>query len=1807
MMKQRLLYNTVALATAFIAVFLPASSQNQVFTSSGTFTVPPGVTSIIVECWGAGGAGGGNTANWSYGGGGGAGGAYAMKTLTVIPGTNYTVTVGGATAGSTGAGSQGNPSWFGTTGTVYAEGGAGGAAPNGATATGGVGSASGSIGDVVFAGGNGADGTSSISGGGGGGAGSTGSGGNASGITAGTGTTLYGGNGGAGRNSEGDGNNGSSYGGGGGGAFVPDWTDHSGGSGAPGLVIVSWSGTFTGSGTFTVPAGVTSLIVECWGAGGAGGGTTANWQYGGGGGAGGAYAKKLVSVVPGNTYTVTVGGTTAGSTGAGSQGSPSWFGTTGTVYAEGGAGGAAPNGGTAAGGVGSAASSIGDVVYAGGNGANGNSALSGGGGGGAGSTGSGGAASGTTAGTGTVVYGGDGGAGRSNEGDGNNGSSYGGGGGGAFVPDWTDHSGGDGSAGLVIISLSPHIITHPSDFSGCNASFSIVVTGQPTLTYQWQEDNGTGFTNISDVGIYSGTTTNTLSITGASESMSGYLYRCVVTDGLSQTATSNDAMLTVSLPSVSLGYNYSLDLTLDQASGSADLTDFPALISFTVSELRTVANGGHVTNTNGYDIIFTDQNGIKLDHQIESYNAVTGQYVSWVRIPVLSHSTTTGIKMLYGDPTVSANPSVESVWTSNYKGIWHLNGTDYSDATIYSNDGTENATSNVAGKIAGGRGFNGTNSYIGVTTSGFVPNDNNQTISIWANYSATPAGNRNLVSFQNGASSSAIQLGFRGGDAVAWKWGGAILANAGSAPSINTWHYYVYTYDGTTSRIYIDGVEMNNSTVAPQTAMPSEGNIGRYNDGEYIAANLDEPRFSISPKSAGWILTEYNNQNDPSGFISLGAETATTDLTSLGVCSTTFTLDQGYPSGGIYSGTGVTGTNFDASAAGVGTHLITYSYTDITGCSNFESKNIIVTDISSAPSASDRECCVLNIVDLEASGINIQWYSDVGLTTLVGTGTPFATGETTPGVYTYYATQTVNGCESPATSVSLTIYSDYTIDTQPQPSSICEGEDAYFSVAVSGYNITYQWQEEGVNISDGGIYSGTTTSTLTLTNPGIAKSGLNYRCVVSSTCGTSPVNSNSALLTVTVLPVATFSYDGSPYCRNSANAFPTFSGGGVAGTFSSTAGLVFANTATGEIDIASSTPGTYIVTNTIPAAGGCGDVIDTDPVTISAELIWTGTVDTDWNTPGNWSCGYLPDNISLVQIPDVTNKPVINTGAAGAVKDLSIDAGSSLTISGNTIQISGSVTNLGTLDATAGTVELNGSSAQLLGPGVFSGNTVQDLVVNNPAGVTLTGPLNITGSLLATNGTLSSGGNLTLISSASATALIDGSGTGTVSGNVTMQRYLASGFGYKYISSAFQASTVSEFADDITLDYYTFYRYDESRTSSGWVYYHSPTTNPLNSLEGYAVNFGSASTPNTFDVTGSVNDGSLSVTLYNNNNTYTQGFNLVGNPYPSPIDWDAASGWTKTNIDDALYYFKASTTDQYGGTYSTYINGISSDGLATGIIPSMQGFFVHVSDGAYPVTGTLGTDNDVRVVDLTHGFLKSAGTKSVQLIRLTAEFSDDPASVDPVVIYIDDKATDGMDIRQDALKLMNTDLGVPNIYSVAGGKRLSINALPPMSGSSLQVPLGIKANRSGTLKIKLKDIDDTFTLMGVSLFDNVTGVDQNLLDGEEYSVPLVQNEYLDRFYLNIGSVATGMQDNGPENPLFNIYCSNGVIKAEIGSLRNDRGILTIYNLLGQTVYVQNFNGSGTFEIGANIGNGIYIVRLVSGNRFISRKIIINCR
>ena len=537
------------------------------------------------------------------------------------------------------------------------------------------------------------------------------------------------------------------------------------------------------------------------------------------------------------------------------------------------------------------------------------------------------------------------------------------------------------------------------------------------------------------------------------------------------------------------------------------------------------------------------------------------------------------------------------------------------------------------------------------------------------------------------------------------------------------------------------------------------------------------------------------------------------------------------------------------------------------------------------------------------------------------------------------------------------------------------------------------------------------------------------------------------------------------------------------------------------------------------------------------------------------------------------------------------------------IVLRGNVTNNGSWINQNSTIVFSGNAQLLKGTTPISYNNI---IVDPGSTTTITTPGQSLAGILLCNGTFNSNGNLTLLSSDSQTAIIDGSGTGEVNGNVTMQRYLFSGFGYKYVSSPFQAATVSEFSDSLKLadPFPAFYMYNESSTTSGWVTYIDPA-GVLNPMQGYAVNFGDIEPPIVFDVTGFVNNGSLSATLFNHNNTYSQGFNLAGNPYPSPIDWDSPSGWTKINIDNALYYFETSSSDQYGGTYVTYADGVSSNGLATNLIPSMQGFFVHVTDGSWPVTGTLAMDNSVRVADLTQSLTKS-DVDSRSLIRLTAEFSDDTVSVDPVVIYFDDKATDRFDGQLDALKLMNTDFMVPNLYSVGSdGVKLSISALPIISDTLYKVPLGLKINRDGNIIFKIRALEGNLTDMEIFLSDIVTKTDHDLLSGNDYRLDLTTGQFENRFFLNFVSIGTGITDYIPDPDFFKIYNSHGILKAEINTLPDQRGTLKICNLTGQIFLIKEIFSPGYYEFTPDIDDGIYIVSLFSGTKRCSRKIFID--
>lgn len=765
------------------------------------------------------------------------------------------------------------------------------------------------------------------------------------------------------------------------------------------------------------------------------------------------------------------------------------------------------------------------------------------------------------------------------------------------------------------------------------------------------------------------------------------------------------------------------------------------------------------------------------------------------------------------------------------------------------------------------------------------------------------------------------------------------------------------------------------------------------------------------------------------------------------------------------------------------------------------------------------------------------------------------------------------------------------------PTQACQGVSGYVYTVPFEPGITYNWSYSGT----GHTINGSGNSVTVDFGPDATSGTLSV--TATNNCGTS----GARTVNITV-PTAKFGYSGSPFCQNAPDPSAILEPDAVAGIFSSTAGLIFINSLTGQIDLSESTPGNYIVTNTANVPG-CGILSSNYEITISGQT-WTGLVNSDWNEPGNWSCGFVPYPTTHIIIPNVANKPVLSGGITGTANNITIDNGSSLEIDDGTVQVKGSIINNGIFTAFNGSIEMNGNASQIIGPDVFNANTIKNLIINNPSGVSLQGPLNISGCLKVTTGNLNSNGNLTLLSTPTGTALVDGTGNGTISGNITMQRYLPAGFGYKYISSPFLASTISELGDEANLadPFPVIYMYDESRTTSGWISYINPA-NVMNPLAGYAVNFGSSTDPLTADITGIVNNGPLSVTLYNHNNTYTQGFNLVGNPYPSPIDWDNATGWTKTNIDNALYFFKASSTDQYGGTYSTYINGISSDGIAGPVIPSMQGFFVHVSDGLYPVTGILGLDNSVRITDQVHPFIKKKGeNQQSSLLRISAVFDDEPKFSDPAVIYIDPKATKDFDGQLDALKLMNTDYDTPNLFSVGNdGKKLSINSIPPLYGDSYKIPLGLRLSRKGFIIFKVTDIGEEIAGMDIFLIDAGNETTLKLSADAEYRVFLNEGDHNDRFFLEINPSSTGTATPEEKNNLIKIYSYGGLLIADINMTHQTTGTLSVINLAGQILFNKQIEYSGHYEFNPGLRDGIYLISFKAGRDIITKRIYIQNR
>lgn len=351
------------------------------------------------------------------------------------------------------------------------------------------------------------------------------------------------------------------------------------------------------------------------------------------------------------------------------------------------------------------------------------------------------------------------------------------------------------------------------------------------------------------------------------------------------------------------GYSYAKEITLlsSRVVGGVDLTNFPLLITFTSNDLRTTGNGGHVTNNNGYDIIFTSDDCLTiLSHEIESYTATNGNYRAWVRIPTLGASSNTIIHMYYGNSSVSTNPSTNAVWDSDYRGVWHFSG-NFTDYTANGNNLTNISTTNTGtGKIGNARNLNNnTNINSSDATgrhlrlpNGFFAGMTNFTFEGWVRLDRSDTNWERIFDFGTGTGTNFFlcpsvgtgspeqtraRITIGGGGAEQGPISGNVTNTGG-----NYIHWAVVLNNATSSMtLYRNGTVLANAagsvTLTPQNLEASTANyFGRsqYGADHYIDALFDEFRISATPRSAGWIGTSYNNQDAPAASYTISSEVA---------------------------------------------------------------------------------------------------------------------------------------------------------------------------------------------------------------------------------------------------------------------------------------------------------------------------------------------------------------------------------------------------------------------------------------------------------------------------------------------------------------------------------------------------------------------------------------------------------------------------------------------------------------------------------------------------------------------------------------------------------------------------------------------------------------------------------------------------------------------------------------------------------------------------------------------------------------------
>lgn len=373
---------------------------------------------------------------------------------------------------------------------------------------------------------------------------------------------------------------------------------------------------------------------------------------------------------------------------------------------------------------------------------------------------------------------------------------------------------------------------------------------------------------------------------------------------------------------------------------------------------------------------------------------------------------------------------------------------------------------------------------------------------------------------------------------------------------------------------------------------------------------------------------------------------------------------------------------------------------------------------------------------------------------------------------------------------------------------------------------------------------------------------------------------------------------------------------------------------------------------------------------------------------------------------------------------------------------------------------------------------------------------------------------------------------------------------------------------------------------------------------GLTVSFGTGTT-------GNLNDGNIVVPLTRTSGAVKAGYNLIGNPYPSYVNWDNVE---KANVENTIWY-RSKNAGNTAYIFDTY-NGESQIGtgnngdVINGNIPPMQGFWVCVKaagDGN-STTGAVTFRNTMRSHKGSQGLVPDVQLKTPalqptnqQVLRLQVS---NGVNSDETILLFNPNASNGLD-SYDSYKMTNSNSAIPEIFSMVANERLAINGLNSVVTAGV-LPLGFTTGERNTFTIKATQYSNFANGLGVFIHDNLLNTERELTNGNEYSFTSDETNTVSRFLILFknSSETTGLdtKDSAPDIRV-TVNADRHIILTCNGKLGNTN-VATIYNMLGQKLVSQTISES-TITLKAKLTPGVYLVSVaMNGVDGMTKKVVI---